>query len=101
MMVVYEDEETTKLVLELNMLSDDTSRSKRKDDFVDSFRYACSSVPWDFSDISPSKKNAKMEEIKNEMTEQEKKKRGIITEHERLMIEMEDEFDELNEEYCG
>jgi hypothetical protein len=45
------DFELEKLVSEIVSLSSTTDKRAAKDDLVDALRYACMSVPWDFSDI--------------------------------------------------
>lgn len=52
MLKIHEDEESVKLINELNSLDVDTKKSKAIDDAVDSMRYAITSVPWDFSCIN-------------------------------------------------
>lgn len=53
MLTVDEEyEENDKLVTELTSLREGVDKSKAKDDLVDSTRYACMLVPWDFTAIS-------------------------------------------------
>lgn len=52
MLKIYEDEESIKLINELNSLDVDTKKTKAKDDAIDSVRYAVMSIPWDFSCIN-------------------------------------------------
>lgn len=52
MMFIEEDPELHKLASELIGLRKETPKNKAKDDFSDAFRYAITSIPWDFSVIT-------------------------------------------------
>lgn len=52
MLKIYEDEESIKLINELNSLDVDTKKSKAKDDAIDAMRYCVMGIPWDFSCIN-------------------------------------------------
>lgn len=49
MLKIYEDPELMKLVIELESLRNETSKSHARDDFIDALRFAVTRVPWDFS----------------------------------------------------
>lgn len=60
MLKIYEDEESIKLINELNSLDVDTKKTKAKDDATDAMRYAVMGIDWDFSCINapePEKKD--------------------------------------------
>lgn len=52
MLAIYEDGELAKLAGELSSLTIEGPKNKKKDDFSDSFRYACVQIPWDWSVIN-------------------------------------------------
>jgi hypothetical protein len=60
MLKIYEDEESIKLINELNSLDVDTKKTKARDDAIDAMRYAVMGIDWDFSCINapePEKKD--------------------------------------------
>lgn len=101
MLFIYEDEELSKLGTELSVLRLGQNKRKAKDDFVDSFRYALSSIPFDLSGLigkesdfldTPEKPmNAKEREIYE--------RRKAFEEPSPEEINIQAEFDEWNELY--
>ena len=79
MFKIYEDEESVKLVNELNSLDVDMPKTKAKDDFTDSMRYAIMAIPWDFSCINaPETKDPdKYEKLDERETYRQKQIDGI------------------------
>ena len=51
MMYIYEDGELGKLAGELSSLKADENKRHALDNFADAFRYAVTSIPWDFSGL--------------------------------------------------
>lgn len=79
MLKIYdEDPELLKLVLELESLRNETSKSHAKDDLIDALRFAVTKVPWDFSvkqtkvedkpDPNQTKREREWEEMKKDKT---------------------------------
>lgn len=52
MLWVYDYPQLDPLCVELSMLKNSTGKRQAKDDFIDALRYACASVPWDWSCIT-------------------------------------------------
>jgi phage terminase large subunit-like protein len=52
MIEIFEDPELGKLAEELSTLRITARKTHSRDDFIDSLRYAVSSIPWDFSGIT-------------------------------------------------
>jgi len=96
---IYDTPELQKLSLELLQLSEDTVKSKRKDDFCDALRYAVASIPWNLECLAPIAKEEKKLTLVKVMSDMEKARRGIEDAGEILRREMESEFAEWNEAY--
>lgn len=52
MLAIYDTDELKPLVNEFAALKNSTPKTKAKDDFIDSLRYAVSSIPWDWTAIT-------------------------------------------------
>lgn len=52
MLLIYDDDESRKLVNELIGLRNNVAKNNQDDNMVDALRYACASIPWDFSCIN-------------------------------------------------
>jgi phage terminase large subunit-like protein len=107
MLMIYEDPELSKLAGELSTLMKLTPKNKAKDDFADAFRYAVTTVPWDFTfltgaiplahDDTPEKPmNNREREIADRMARFE----GSRGEDEEQYT-VEDEIEEWNDLYGG
>lgn len=96
MLKIYESPETMKLVQELETLRRSTNKLAAHDDFIDSLRYACTKVPWDFSRVLDFQKKTKAK--LDNMHERERFYRGDKEDTDGLDL-MEAEFDEANEMY--
>jgi len=102
MLFIYEDPELAKLVVELTTLMKQTLKRNAKDDFYDVLRYACASVPWDWSfitgqDVEPDETP---EQPMNDMQRQINERRKQITdENIKEKERIEDEFAEWNDAY--
>lgn len=51
MLYIFDVDELQKLGGELSSVMRSTAKNKRKDDFADALRYACTQIPWDFEAI--------------------------------------------------
>lgn len=51
-LMIFQTDELRKLSGELLSLRKDQAKTKAKDDFADAMRYALTSIPWDFSDLT-------------------------------------------------
>lgn len=108
-MFIYRTDELVKLGQELAILKKLEDKKKAKDDFSDSFRYAVSSIPWDFSSLitkyedAPIDENAGLtpEQIAYKMDQEARRRRSY--DEDNGFFENEDstdaEFEELNDEY--
>lgn len=81
--------ETEKLVTEIMSLLESTNKNSAKDDLVDSFRYAASSVPWDWEVIT----NLKELERPRELTKYEIARPNSIREDSPAAQPVEEELD--------
>ncbi len=105
MLFIYEDAELSKLAGELSSLMKSTPKNKAKDDFADAFRYAITTIPWDFSyltgevvtseDSPEVPMNNRQREIQDRMNRFEGK--GGPDDGEKWNVE--DEIEEANEAY--
>lgn len=78
------DIELEKLVSELRTLSVDKDKSKAKDDLIDALRYACTQIPWDFSDIEvQSDDEVKPDPVKKEKTGPEQRREWFMSKAEK------------------
>jgi hypothetical protein len=91
------DPELDKLVNEICSLSHSTKKTVAIDDFVDSLRYACMSVPWDFSAIEMSEKEKENLGMKSEkarpLTEEERRRDWILSTGKKSEQTIDEEID--------
>jgi hypothetical protein len=105
MLYIYEDPELVKLSGELSSIMKSTAKNKAKDDFADAFRYAVTTIPWDFSflngDIPPGPSTEKPDEELNakEREIRERRKAFEGNQQEGEFPDVEQEFEEANEMY--
>jgi hypothetical protein len=101
MLFIYDDEESRKLVNELIGLKNNVAKNLQNDHLVDSLRYVCASIPWDFSCINAKKTEQKVEfKIIDERDLFRLKQ--LTTKKTSNEIEEEQEYfnrDEINEEF--
>ena len=102
LLTIDEDPELHKLAQELASLKKNTPKNKAHDDFSDSFRYAVSLIPWDWSVITgdkprdwvePEKPQTDMERQINE------RRKAFETKPEDDFPSIEKEFEEWNSYY--
>lgn len=104
MLFIYEDGELAKLAGELSTLLKNTPKNKAKDDFSDAFRYAVTTIPWDFSYLT----GALVETQENPEDALTDKQREIAERRKHFETEgksgsdfpsIEEEFEEANTSY--
>lgn len=97
MLKIYDTPELQKLANEFEVVRRSQDKTKAKDDFIDSLRYAVTKIPWDFTDLSRSPGHIKKLDA---MTERERFYKGKSDEGDTDGLDlMESEFDEANEAY--
>lgn len=99
MLLVYDYPQLDGLCTELSMLKNSTPKRQAKDDFVDALRYACASVPWDWSVINSDEPEAEKKLSSAEQAKQDeiKARRDWATEDECELKTVEDELASYNE----
>lgn len=90
------DPELSKLAIELSNLLSGTPKTQAKDDFVDSLRYCCSAIPWDFDGVAGE--IIKAEEINVDTRSEaqlafDERRRGVFPDQETEGASAEDELD--------
>jgi phage terminase large subunit-like protein len=100
MLVVFDDEEMSKLGGELATLQEKTSKKKAKDDFIDAFRYAVAQIPWQFEVLL----SGDMSEppVQEELTDAQREihdRRGFVSSEPIDEQGFNAEFEEWNEAY--
>lgn len=103
MLFIYEDPELAKLAGELSMLLKTTAKNKAKDDFADAFRYAVTSVPWDFTYLNSALVPAPEDTPEKPLNEKEKEIQARTArfkgEDEPEAWNVEHEMEEWNNQY--
>jgi phage terminase large subunit-like protein len=100
MLFIYEDPELSKLGGELATLLKATAKNKAKDDFADAFRYAVTTIPWDFSFLTGETPTAAEDDKKLSPKEQEiEERRSWAKEAKEQEQDVENEIAEWNEQY--
>jgi hypothetical protein len=101
MLAIYEDPELMKLVTELSTLQKNTNKKHALDDMCDAFRYAVTSIPWDFEYLNstqPVKATVEEEKLNGKETEIHQR-RSRFNEEINYAAEIEAEFEEWNDAY--
>jgi hypothetical protein len=93
-----DDPELQKLAVELSTLKKSTPKTKAKDDFTDSLRYACTKIPWDFTIIKGAPPEGYVAEEKPR-TETQVRKDEVDRMLAAEALNVQDEFEEWNELY--
>lgn len=91
------DPELDKLIVELSSLGVDESKQKARDDLIDSLRYCCNLVPWNFVKIDKEGKDLNREEgeIARPWTEEDRRRDWVLSADKfRGGWSIEDEIDE-------
>jgi phage terminase large subunit-like protein len=97
MLKIYDTPELRKLANEFEIVRRSQDKTKAKDDFIDSLRYAVTKIPWDFTDLSRRPGHIKKLDA---MTEREKFYKGDKADTDTDGLDLiESEFDEANEAY--
>ncbi len=102
MLFIYETDELVKLGGELATLLKNTPKNKAKDDFADSFRYAVSKVPWDWSAITgdvredTSKADVQLNAYQQEVAD---RRRMFDDDNSDEQARLDADFNEINEAY--
>lgn len=110
MLYIFDDKEGegAKLSGEFIGLRHGTPKTKAKDDGIDSVRYACVKIPWDFTIIAKELTDADKEKLlmkaapltQKELDEEELRyRRGEIKKNDDPWAEYNQEFDDWNEMY--
>lgn len=104
MLEIYHDEETAKLVTEFLGLRRGVDKRKCKDDLVDTARYICTKIPWDWSSVT--RDEAAKRVVEPDISDIERQildRRGELDDEEaerrRQQEDIESEFAEWNENY--
>lgn len=100
MIAIYESGESGKLAGELASLTLDGPKRKKKDDLSDSFRYAVTKIPWDWSVITgeaPPELEASAEKPMNAKEREIAERRKDFETRKSAEDELQDEFDEFNQ----
>jgi hypothetical protein len=97
MLAIYDLEELRPLMEELKNLQEGTNKTKAKDDFIDSLRYAITRIPWDWSAIKSEKLEVKKQKTAEELMHEARM--GLQSVEEQDAIFNDHEFDALNELY--
>jgi hypothetical protein len=102
MLEVFETEELGKLAAELSTLKEDENPRRSRNDFSDSFRYAVSSINWDFSGLTgvPSDWGKPKEELTSRQRELQERRKAFDEKSEDE-LNIESEFEEWNNFYNG
>lgn len=98
MLMIYDEPELIPLVEELTTLDVNARKTKAKDDFIDSLRYACSRIPWDFSIISTEPRESEKSEEDEPKTETQLR-REMFRETGAILSDTENEIEEWNDLY--
>lgn len=101
MIEIFDDEagELGKLSHELRSLKKDTPKQSAKDDFIDSFRYAISKIPWDWSASVEDLEVLKQAIAKSRPeTEAERQAREIKERREGFYAKKKDDWSEIEDE---
>lgn len=105
MMYVYDDPELAPLCGELSTIKKKGQKGSKKDDFADAFRYAITSIPWDWTVITgeTSIEDEPQLEVKLSSQEQEirDRRKAFETENANENQRIDDEISEWNEQYEG
>jgi len=104
MLFIYKTPELQKLASELSTLKTTTAKNKAKDDFADSFRYAVSKIPWDWSVIIGEKPEGFVEPEEKLTTAQfnareRRQSRRRIMRQQQEEDDLDAEIEEINEMY--
>jgi phage terminase large subunit-like protein len=100
MMAIDDLDENISLVTELCTLGIDTPKTKARDDRVDSFRYAVSSIPWNFAKISELRRVKLLASPTLAMSQEEMGRRGLqMNQTNELDVFIDEEFEAFNELY--
>lgn len=105
MLFIYDTPELRKLATELSGLRKETRKTKAIDDFCDALRYACASIPWDWSAITGAKPvgdpapDPKEPELTPMQIEINERRAAFMEPSQGLGHEIEQEFSEWNELY--
>jgi hypothetical protein len=96
-----DDPELLKLVIEISNLLEDTAKAQAVDDFLDSLRYGCMPIPWNFDGIAfPSFKPAESLDLVDDRSKARKhydaRKAGPLPPNDDV-FGMEEEFSEWQE----
>ncbi len=101
MMLLYETTEVGKLAGELSSVTIEGPKNKKKDDASDSFRYAVTKIPWDWSIISgapPTDEDA-TPEMRSAVERELDERRKAFETHAAAESDLQDEFNDWNELY--
>lgn len=99
MMTIDEIEELNPLVVELMSVKRSTAKNLAKDDAVDSFRYAVSKVPWDWSAITVDSVVKPVETILTPKQQELKDRRDFVTYRPEQVWDVESELEFWNDLY--
>ena len=94
--IQHNDPELDKLSTELCTVLKTQTKIEANDDLVDSLRYACTKIPWDFSFLDGMP--VKIEAISKPYSEEERR-RGLVRDENSEMALIEEELNEWNEHY--
>jgi hypothetical protein len=102
MLLLFDIPELYPLMVELETLEIGKDKSKARDDFIDSMRYAVARVPWDFSKVTkpiPDPKSRREIEQENyfAMTETQRRRRWVMEKGEIDEWDLTREIEEYNE----
>jgi hypothetical protein len=100
MLKIMDDVELEPLATELATLSHSTSKTKAKDDFIDSLRYAVARIPWNFEAIQDRHfSKPKKESFEGWVGVDELARRGLLSSNEDELDSFESELDAWSELY--
>lgn len=105
MLLIYEDEQLSKLGAELGSILNKTAKRAAYDDFADALRYGVTLIPWDWSALSgvPDPVDAPNPEagLTPFQLEVRERRKRFETENQEEQNRIEQEFDDINDAYEG
>jgi len=101
MLSIYEgDSELQKLIIELTSLLNTTPKTRAKDDFIDSLRYAVTQIPWDWTAATGDLSEQEKKKVDNRTADQrniDERRAGFMGKDDDGVWSVEQELDAWNE----
>lgn len=103
MMFIYDEDPLAKLARELATVKKATLKRNAKDNFADSFRYAVTKVPWDWTFITGAASTDVEENLEQPMNDTQRqiaeRRKAFDQSNEQEQQRIDEEFSEWNEAY--